>query len=59
MTKCTFRLRYKEEGIHVHCAVFVKRKSMSTFAKCGQMTVRTDEWPTLKEAFSGAEILKE
>jgi hypothetical protein len=48
-----FRVRYKVLGGHTHCALFAAKQSNMTWAKCGDFTVRNDEFDDLQLVMSG------
>jgi len=45
---CVVRVRYTERGGHVHGQVFTAPRAGVTFAKCGELVFRVDEWPDVR-----------
>lgn len=39
------RIRYRQRGDHVHARVFTGPSLEGTFASCGELTFRLEEWP--------------
>lgn len=53
-----FRVRYSVRGAHTHCALFAAPHSNATYAKCGDFTLRNEEFVALTIAFNGAEFIE-
>jgi hypothetical protein len=54
------RMRFKVLGGHVHLRVFTAPAKNMTFAKCGDLTVRLDEWDRWRDMLhSAVEFLPE
>lgn len=52
------RVRFSVAGVHVHCRLFCAPRPNTTFAKCGDFTVRRGkEFAALLAAFDGADFL--
>jgi len=52
-----FRVRYDTKGGHVHCRLFSAKRPNTTWMKCGEFTLRTDEFLECVEAMNGVEFL--
>ena len=48
-----FKIKYNVAGGHTHCSLFAAKEENQTFAKCGDFTVRNEEFEPLKFAMSG------
>lgn len=46
-------MKYKVLGGHVHCRVFAARQLNTTFAKCGDLTFRVEEFEDFQIACPG------
>ncbi len=51
-----FKVRYDRAGGHVHCALFAAARVGTAFARCGNFTVRVDEFDQLRIAMGGVEF---
>ncbi len=51
-----FRVWYKVLGGHTHCMLFAASRADTTFAKCGEFTVRNSEFDQLRIAMRGVEF---
>jgi len=55
-----FRLYFKQLGGHVHCRLFTAPAIHLTFAKCGDLVFRENEWLAARSAFESiGEVLAE
>lgn len=53
-----FRVRFEVAGGHVHCALFCAPRPNTTFAKCGDFTVRRgEEFVALMDAMAKIEFV--
>lgn len=49
-----WKVRYQVAGGHVHCALFSAPGVGRTYAKCGDLVVRVEEFPQFKILMSKA-----
>lgn len=49
----TFKLKFQKLGGHVHVAVF-SGKDIDHLGKCGDLTMREEEWPEFLGVFQNA-----
>jgi len=56
----TFKVRYRKNGKHVWCALFIAQAPDRTFALCGTFRVRAEEeFEALREAFSKIQFVED
>lgn len=48
-----FKIRYTKSIAHVYCMLYVAKQSDATWANCGKLTVRKDEFEDMQIAMSG------
>jgi len=55
------RVRYQQQGGHVHCRVFTAPAENQTYAKCGELVFSVEEWNDVLILFEcgGAEVIPE
>jgi hypothetical protein len=56
MSGTLFRARYVKRGGHIHCALFAGKATSPTFAKCGDFTVREEEFEDLQYNMAGVKF---
>ena len=54
-----YRVLYTQQGEHIHCRVFSRPKGQDTWANCGTLVVRSDEFISFAAAFYAAEFLED
>jgi hypothetical protein len=55
-----FRLYFRKQGGHVHCRLFTAPGIHLTFAKCGDLVFRENEWLAARSAFESiGEVLED
>lgn len=48
-----FKIRYTNSFAHVYCMLYVTTDPPTTWANCGKLTVRKDEFEDMQAAMSG------
>lgn len=48
-----FLIKHVKRGGHIHCALFAAKQTNQTFAKCGDFTIREEEFDSMRGAMSG------
>ena len=51
-----FRLRFERLGIHVHCRLFAGPRREATHGKCGDITMRDDEFTDFRDLVKSSEF---
>jgi len=46
------KLVYRLAGAHYHCKLFVANHPGATYAKCGDLVFRVEEWNDVKRSFA-------
>lgn len=56
-----FRLRYVQQGGHIHCRLFTAKNYDATFEKCGDLVFRESEWSEVVAMFEcgGCDVVPE
>lgn len=53
-----WKMRYEKKGGHVHCTLFVAKRLNTTFANCGDLCVREEEFEDLRCVMTGIEFVE-
>lgn len=54
-----FKIRYAPAGGHMHCTLFVAPGKDRTFAKCGDLKLRLDEFDALHRLLPDVPFIEE
>ncbi len=48
-----FKIKHEKLGGHIHCALFAAKEPNQTYAKCGDLVVREEEFAPMQRAMVG------
>lgn len=53
-----FKMQYTRSYGHVHCTLFAAKTINTTYANCGKLVVRIDEFEDMRTCMSGVEFVE-